>query len=47
MLFDVSPVYTPAYTATSVSCRSYDRYKEERDKKSDIQKLCDEILVME
>lgn len=47
MLFDVSPVYTPAYAATSVSCRSYDKYKEEKSKQSDIQNLCDEILAME
>lgn len=28
-LYDVSPVWTPAYEATSVSCRSFDDFKEE------------------
>lgn len=26
-LFDVSPVYTPAYTSTSVGCRNFDDFK--------------------
>lgn len=26
-LFDVSPVYTPAYTSTSVGCRNFDGFK--------------------
>lgn len=27
-LYDVSPVYTPAYSSTSVGCRSYEEYKQ-------------------
>ena len=46
-LFDIALCYNGAYQETEVSCRSYDKYKEERDKKSDIQELCDEILAME
>lgn len=43
-LFDVSCVYQPAYAATSVGCRSYDKYK--ANKKSEVQDLCDKILEL-
>ena len=29
-LYDVSPVYCPAYSATSCSCRSYENFKKEK-----------------
>lgn len=29
-LYDVSPVYCPAYAATSCSCRSYENFKKEK-----------------
>lgn len=32
-LFDVSPVFTPAYAETSVSCRSFDEFKAEEERK--------------
>lgn len=44
-LFDVSLVYEPAYLETSVSCRSYEKYLQNRD--SEIQSLCEEILSLE
>lgn len=44
-LFDVSLVYEPAYLETSVSCRSYERYLQEKD--DEIQALCEEILKLE
>ena len=31
-LFDVSPVFTPAYAETSVSCRSFDEFKAEEER---------------
>lgn len=46
-LFDIALCYNGAYQETEVSCRSYDKYKEEKSKQSDIQNLCDEILAME
>ena len=44
-LFDVSLVYEPAYLETSVSCRSYERYLQDKD--NEIQSLCEEILKLE
>lgn len=44
-LFDVSLVYEPAYLETSVSCRSYERYLQDKD--NEIQSLCEEILRLE
>lgn len=32
-LYDVSPVFTPAYAETSVSCRSFDEFKAEEERK--------------
>lgn len=32
-LFDVSPVFTPAYAETSVKCRSFDEFKAEEERK--------------
>lgn len=32
-LFDVSPVYEPAYFGTDVSCRSFDEFKAEEERK--------------
>lgn len=29
-LYDVSPVFTPAYSSTSCSCRSYENFKKEK-----------------
>lgn len=31
-LYDVSPVFTPAYAETSVSCRSFDEFKAEEER---------------
>jgi uncharacterized protein len=36
-LFDVSPVFNPAYAATTSSCRSYERFKETH--KSDVDEM--------
>lgn len=44
-LFDVSLVYEPAYLETSVSCRSYERYLQDKD--DEIQALCEKILKLE
>ena len=46
MLFDCSPCFEPAYLSTEApSCRSYEKYLEsEKEKQSEIQDLCDEIL---
>ena len=42
-LFDVSPVFTPAYAETSVSCRSFDEFKaEEARVEEEVARLAEE-----
>lgn len=41
-LFDVSPVFTPAYAETSVSCRSFDEFKAEEARKEEEERLAKE-----
>ena len=46
-LFDVSPVYEPAYLATSVSCRSFEEAKKELEKREEPQPVVEEPKVEE
>lgn len=46
-LFDVSPVFTPAYAETSVSCRSFDEFKAEEERKEAEAKAEEERLEQE
>ena len=41
-LYDVSPVFTPAYAETSVSCRSFDEFKAEEERKEAEAKAAEE-----
>lgn len=41
-LWDVSPVFTPAYAATSVSCRSFDAFKEAEARAEEEARLAEE-----
>lgn len=41
-LWDVSPVFTPAYAETSVSCRSFDEFKAEEARKEEEERLAKE-----
>ena len=41
-LYDVSPVFTPAYAETSVSCRSFDEYKAAEAKAEEEARLAEE-----
>ena len=41
-LYDVSPVFTPAYAETSVSCRSFDAFKEAEAKAEEEARLAEE-----
>lgn len=44
-LYDVSPVYQPAYSTATCSCRSYDKFLEkEKKKKEELTKKYDEFL---
>ena len=46
-LFDVSPVYEPAYFGTDVSCRSFDEFKAEEERKEAEAKAEQERLEQE
>ena len=46
-LYDVSPVFTPAYAETSVSCRSFDEFKAEEKRKEEEAKAEEERLERE
>nr|DAF06186.1 MAG TPA: prohead serine protease [Caudoviricetes sp.]DAI03580.1 MAG TPA: prohead serine protease [Caudoviricetes sp.] len=44
-LYDVSPVYQPAYSTATCSCRSYDKFiEEEKRKKEELTKKYDDFL---
>nr|DAT39130.1 MAG TPA: prohead serine protease [Caudoviricetes sp.] len=44
-LYDVSPVYQPAYSTATCSCRSYDKFiAEEKKKKEELTKKYDDFL---
>lgn len=44
-LYDVSPVYQPAYSTATCSCRSYDKFiAEEKRKKEELTKKYDDFL---
>lgn len=44
-LYDVSPVYQPAYSTATCSCRSYDKFlEEEKKKKEELSKKYDDFL---
>lgn len=44
-LYDVSPVYQPAYSTATCSCRSYDKFlEEEKQKKEELTKKYDDFL---
>lgn len=45
-LFDVSPVFSPAYSATSCSCRSYENFKKEEERKEKYAKIIEEIKAL-
>lgn len=44
-LYDVSPVYQPAYSTATCSCRSFDKFlEEEKKKKEELTKKYDDFL---
>ena len=42
-LFDVSPVYTPAYTSTSVGCRNFDDFKKKIEYIEQLEKVIQDL----
>ena len=43
-LYDVSPVFNPAYDTTSCSCRSYDEFKSKEEKNSALEKKYHQMI---